>query len=86
MNGDLALKDLSDIGDLIAAKKVSSVEATEACLARIEIWQKRTNAFLRLDRERALAQAKAMDAELAEGKRRSALHGVPMAHKDLYYR
>ncbi|HZP98465.1 MAG TPA: amidase [Reyranella sp.] len=83
---DLALKDLSDVAGLIAAKKVSSVEATEACLARIEAWQPRTNAFLRLDREHALRQARALDAELAQGKRRSGLHGVPMAHKDLYYR
>ncbi len=86
MSADLALRDLSEIADLIAAKKASSVEATEACLARIEAWQPRTNAFLRLERERALKQARAMDAELAAGKRRSALHGVPMAHKDLYYR
>ena len=83
---DLALHDLSEIADLIAARKVSSVEATEACLARIEAWQPRTNAFLRIDREGALKQARAMDAELAAGRRRSALHGVPLAHKDLYYR
>ncbi len=83
---DLALAELSEVADLIAARKVSSVEATEACLARIEAWQKRTNAFLRLDKARALEQARAMDAELAQGRRRSALHGVPMAHKDLYYR
>ena len=58
---DLALKDLSEVADLIAAKKVSSVEATEACLARIEAWQPRTNAFLRIDQEGALRQARAMD-------------------------
>ena len=85
-NDDLALADLSDIADAIAAGEATSVAATEACLARIEAWQPRTNAFLRLYREKALAQAKAMDEELAAGKRRGALHGVPMAHKDLYYR
>jgi aspartyl-tRNA(Asn)/glutamyl-tRNA(Gln) amidotransferase subunit A len=85
-NDDLALEDLSTIADAIAAGKISSVEATEACLARIEAWQPRTNAFLRLHKEKALAQAKAMDAELAAGKRRGPLHGVPMAHKDMYYR
>ena len=83
---DLALADLSEIADAIAAGEATSVAATEACLARIEAWQPRTNAFLRLYREKALAQAKAMDGELTAGKRRGPLHGVPMAHKDLYYR
>ena len=85
-NDDLALWELSEIADAIADKRITSVEATEACLARIEIWQPRVNAFLRLFKEKALAQAKAMDAELASGRRRGPLHGVPMAHKDMYYR
>ncbi len=85
-NEDLALEDLTTIADAIAAGRTTSVAATEACLARIEAWQPRTNAFLRFYREKALAQAKAMDAELAAGRSRSPLHGVPMAHKDMYYR
>jgi aspartyl-tRNA(Asn)/glutamyl-tRNA(Gln) amidotransferase subunit A len=85
-NEDLALEDMSAIADAIADGRVTSVEATEACLARIEIWQPRTNAFLRVYKEKALAQARAMDAELKAGKRRGPLHGVPMAHKDMYYR
>ena len=85
-NEDLALEDLTAIADAIAAGRTTSVAATEACLARIEAWQPRTNAFLRVYREKALAQAKAMDAELAAGRSRSPLHGVPMAHKDMYYR
>jgi aspartyl-tRNA(Asn)/glutamyl-tRNA(Gln) amidotransferase subunit A len=83
---ELALTSLSDVADAIAGGRTTSVKATEACLARIEQWQPRTNAFLRLDADAALKQAKAMDAELAAGTRRSTLHGVPMAHKDLYYR
>ena len=85
-NEDLALEDLSAIADAIAQGRITSVEATEACLARIEIWQPRTNAFLRVYKDKALAQARAMDAELKAGKRRGPLHGVPMAHKDMYYR
>ena len=85
-NDDLALEDLTAIADAIAEGRITSVEATEACLARIEAWQPRTNAFLRIYREKALAQAKAMDAELAAGRSRGPLHGVPMAHKDMYYR
>jgi aspartyl-tRNA(Asn)/glutamyl-tRNA(Gln) amidotransferase subunit A len=83
---DLALRDLSDVADAIAAGRVTSVQATEACLARIERWQPRINAFLRLHGERALERALAMDKELAAGNRRSPLHGVPMAHKDMFYR
>lgn len=83
---DLALMELHEIADAIAARKTTSVAATEACLARIEAWQPRVNAFLRLDKDKALARAAAMDKEIASGKRRSALHGVPLAHKDMYYR
>ena len=86
INDDPALRDLSEVADAIAAGRLTSVQATEACLARIEIWQPRTNAFLRLYKEKALEQARAMDRELAAGKRRGPLHGVPMAHKDMYYR
>lgn len=86
INDDLALRDLSEIADAIAAGRITSVQATEACLARIEEWQPRTNAFLRLYRDKALAQARVLDQELAAGKRRGPLHGVPMAHKDMYYR
>ena len=67
-NDDLALEDLTAIADAIAAGRTTSVAATEACLARIEAWQPRTNAFLRVYKEKALAQAKAMDAELAAGR------------------
>ncbi|UYN93779.1 MAG: amidase [Enhydrobacter sp.] len=83
---DPALLPLSELADAIAARRITSVQATEACLARIEAWQPRTNAFLRIDRDGALRRARAMDGEIASGRRRSALHGVPMAHKDLYYR
>ncbi|MFZ5784175.1 MAG: amidase [Pseudomonadota bacterium] len=86
INEDLALRDLSEIADAIAAGRITSVQATEACLARIEAWQPRTNAFLRVYRDKALAQARLLDQELAAGQRRGPLHGVPMAHKDMYYR
>ena len=86
INADLALRDLSEIADDIAAGRITSVQATEACLARIDVWQPRTNAFLRVYKEKALEQARVLDKELAAGKRRGPLHGVPMAHKDMYYR
>jgi aspartyl-tRNA(Asn)/glutamyl-tRNA(Gln) amidotransferase subunit A len=83
---DLALQDLSEIADAIAARRVSSVEATQACLNRIKAWQPEVNAFIRLDEEEALATAAARDVALAAGKSLGRLHGVPLAHKDLLYR
>jgi aspartyl-tRNA(Asn)/glutamyl-tRNA(Gln) amidotransferase subunit A len=83
---DPALLDLSEIADAIAVRRISSVEATQACLNRIKAWQPEVNAFIRLDEEEALSTAAARDAELAAGKSRGKLHGVPLAHKDLLYR
>jgi aspartyl-tRNA(Asn)/glutamyl-tRNA(Gln) amidotransferase subunit A len=83
---DPALLDLNEIAVAIATRRVSSVEATQACLARIKAWQPAINAFIRIDEESALRQAAECDAELAAGRRRGPLHGVPLAHKDLLYR
>ena len=73
---------LVEIADAIAARKISSVEIATACIARAKAWQPALNAFIALDAETALAAARAADAKPASGK----LHGVPLAHKDMYYR
>jgi aspartyl-tRNA(Asn)/glutamyl-tRNA(Gln) amidotransferase subunit A len=83
---DPALLSLSEISDAITARRISSVEATQACLKRIKAWQPEVNAFIRLDEEEALTTAAARDAELSAGKSRGKLHGVPLAHKDLLCR
>src|SRR6185369_7501057 len=56
-----------------------------ACLQRIAQWQPHLNAFMAVEAEEALAAAEAADAALAKGDVRGALHGVPLAHKDMYY-
>ena len=48
-------------------------------------WQPRLNAFMAIEAEAALRAADAADAALAKGKSAGALHGVPLAHKDMYY-
>ena len=83
---DPAHLSLVDCASAIADGRLTSQAATEACLARIDAWQPRLNAFLRLDRDAALAQARERDAETRAGRSRGALHGVPLAHKDLLYR
>jgi aspartyl-tRNA(Asn)/glutamyl-tRNA(Gln) amidotransferase subunit A len=85
MTGDPALLSLTELAAAIASRKVSSVEATTACLARIEAWQPVINAFVRVEADDALKAAGAADAALARGEVKGPLHGVPLAHKDMYY-
>jgi aspartyl-tRNA(Asn)/glutamyl-tRNA(Gln) amidotransferase subunit A len=82
---DPAELTLKELAAAIRRRKVSSVEATEALLARIERWQPKLNAFARVEAEDALKSAKAADRALAAGKAKGPLHGVPLAHKDMYY-
>jgi aspartyl-tRNA(Asn)/glutamyl-tRNA(Gln) amidotransferase subunit A len=85
MSAEPALMSLVALAKAIAAKKISSREATQSCLARIAQWQPRLNAFMAIEQDAALAAADAADAALAKGASRGVLHGVPLAHKDMYY-
>src|SRR5215471_13629150 len=64
------------------ARSVTATQLTEACLARIETYNPKLNAFITVMREQALAQARDLDAEQRAGKLRSSLHGIPIALKD----
>ena len=70
----------------IRERRTSSVAAMEAVLERAQAVQPRLNCFLRIDTDAALAAAHLADREIARGYARGPLHGVPMAHKDMYYR
>jgi aspartyl-tRNA(Asn)/glutamyl-tRNA(Gln) amidotransferase subunit A len=85
MTTEPALMSLTSVAQAIAQKQLSSREATQSCLDRITQWQPRLNAFMAIEAEAALAAADAADADLAKGNNRGALHGVPLAHKDMYY-
>jgi aspartyl-tRNA(Asn)/glutamyl-tRNA(Gln) amidotransferase subunit A len=85
MNAEPALLSLTAVADAIAQKRFSSREVTQSCLERIAKWQPRLNAFMAIEAEAALAAADVADAALAKGKISGGLHGVPMAHKDMYY-
>lgn len=64
----------------IAAGQLSSEALTEAALAAAEASD--LNAFVAIDRDAALARARALDAQVGRG----GFHGVPMAHKDMFHR
>ncbi len=73
---------IDEVGKQMAARRLSPVELTRAYLARIEKLNPRVNAYITVTAEAALAQASALEAELAAGRRRGPLHGIPIALKD----
>jgi aspartyl-tRNA(Asn)/glutamyl-tRNA(Gln) amidotransferase subunit A len=85
MSTEPALMSLVAVAKAIAEKRLSSHEVTRSCLHRIAEWQPKLNAFMTVEAEAALKAADDADAALARGQDRGALHGVPLAHKDMYY-
>jgi aspartyl-tRNA(Asn)/glutamyl-tRNA(Gln) amidotransferase subunit A len=82
-----ALADLGlvDAADAVARREVTSAALLEACLARLDAVNKTINGTIWVERDRARAAARAADAALAAGKPAGRLHGIPLAHKDMYY-
>src|SRR6185436_19299371 len=81
---DILDTSLTDLSWLIAAKKISSVEAASAALARLDQLEPQLNAFITVPREQAIARAKTADEEIASGDYRGPLHGVPVTIKDMF--
>jgi len=75
---ELSALTLKQASDGIRAKKFSPVDLTEASLATIAITNPKTNAWITVMKERALAQAKALEKETPRGP----LHGIPIGLKD----
>jgi aspartyl-tRNA(Asn)/glutamyl-tRNA(Gln) amidotransferase subunit A len=84
------MSDPADLGlveaaDAIARRELTSAALLDACLARLDAVNPVLNAVIWTDRERAHADAASADAALAAGKTPGRLHGIPLAHKDMYY-
>ncbi len=80
--GDLPALSLKQASDLIRSKKASPVELTEACLASMKTFNPKTDAWITVMKEQALAQAKMLEKEQSSGRFRSPLHGIPIGLKD----
>ena len=83
MGSDMTLVEAADA---LERGEVSSVQLTQAALARAAEVGRKLNCIARLDTDDALRAAERADRERKQGKARGALHGVPLAHKDLFYR
>jgi aspartyl-tRNA(Asn)/glutamyl-tRNA(Gln) amidotransferase subunit A len=79
---NLSRLSLAEASARIRARTVTPTQLTEACLARIHIYNPKLNAFITVLREQALAQARQLEAEQQAGRFRSPLHGIPIALKD----
>jgi aspartyl-tRNA(Asn)/glutamyl-tRNA(Gln) amidotransferase subunit A len=80
--GDLATLTLKQASELLRRREVSPVSLVEACLSRIERYDRAINAFITTTREQALAAAREMESDLQRGRPRGPLHGIPIALKD----
>ena len=83
---DPALLSLEEAARAIRERTLSSLEVTTACLRRIDAHDAVVNSFISLEREAVLKAAREADDALARGEPSGPLHGVPLAHKDMYYR
>ncbi len=79
----LAFATVRDLAELLRTKKATSLELTKLALARLNRYQSKLHFVINLTEQRALAQAAAADKELAAGKPRGPLHGIPWGAKDL---
>ena len=80
----MSLQDLTalELGEAIKKGETTAVEAAECCFARIKEMEPEVHAFINLDEERAMDQAKKVQKEIEEGKLTGPLAGVPVAVKD----
>ena len=84
MTTDLHFLTISEASDLIRARKLSPLEYTEALIKRIETFEPQLNAFITRTFDLARKQARVAEADIAAGRYRGPLHGIPFALKDIY--
>lgn len=80
---DLAFATIRELAEYVRTGKVSSVALTEMYIERIRRYNPALNFLITLTQKRALEQAKQADVEIASGKYRGPLHGMPWGAKDL---
>jgi aspartyl-tRNA(Asn)/glutamyl-tRNA(Gln) amidotransferase subunit A len=84
MTRELLLRPLTELSDLLARKEVSAEELVRAAIERTEALEPQLNSYITFLPDRALGEARRLDAERARGDVRSPLHGIPMSLKDVF--
>ena len=83
-NTNLCYLTIGQASGLIRRRELSPVELTRAFLDRIDAVDGKLHSFITVLADEALEEARAAEAEILKGEYRGALHGIPLAHKDLY--
>ena len=86
MSSDWLNMSLCEAARAIRRRRVSSVELTRACLEQRAARAAELNCFIAIEEDDALRARAAADALVKRGARVGPLHGVPLAHKDMFYR
>src|SRR5438105_2485586 len=68
----------------VRAGKVTPVDLVEQCLVNIDRWESTVRAWVFVDRDYALTEAKRLTEELKKGRYRGPLHGIPIGVKDIF--
>jgi aspartyl-tRNA(Asn)/glutamyl-tRNA(Gln) amidotransferase subunit A len=77
-------RTISEAAEAIRGRRITPVALVEECFAAIDRWEKHVHAWVFVDREYALAQAKVLTEEQERGYLRGPLHGIPIGVKDIY--
>src|SRR3989344_6053216 len=81
---DLASLTIHELAPKLRKKEISSVELTHSVLKRIDRLDAKIGAFITVCADKALAQAKAVDSQIAKNQYPGPLMGIPLAPKDIY--
>src|SRR6185437_8004866 len=83
LSEDILFRPVTELSRRIRSRQISPVELAQSYLERSRTIGKRLNAYVTLTDELSLQQARAAEKEIAAGKYRGPLHGIPYAAKDL---
>lgn len=78
------MNTIQEAAEAIRGRRLSPIDLVEQCLDAIDRWEKHVHAWVFVDREYALAEAKRLTAELEKNQYRGPLHGIPIGVKDIY--
>lgn len=85
MNNNLAAMSIGEASPLLRDKEISPVELTKAVLENVDRYNKKINAYIQIDQEKAIEAAEEAERDILNGNYRGRLHGIPMALKDILY-